>query len=247
LNLDKGLPLNLDPKKIKWSAGLKSHFNKGVQLKYDSSALRLVQYRPLQKMWLYNDKHLNDRPSAQSKLFAASRSNLCLVTGPDGVWISDLPIDLHLNGPGASLYPLLAPSESDSEDTLLFEDNSSNFAINQEAIEYFSEKLGKKISEEQLFYYCFGILSLPEYQSKFIDDLSKVKPRVPVDKNFFEISNLGFELAQIQLNYETLEPFKLQVLGETPHRRVQKIRLIQQNGKVEINVDNKIKISGIPN
>jgi predicted helicase len=245
-NLESGPPYNLDPKAIKWSQGLKAYFTKGIRLDFNESAVKLVQYRPMQKAWLYSDKYLNDRPSTQGRLFNSNLQNLALVTGADGVWVTDVPADLHLNGPGASVLPLFAPREEGATQHTLFDDQSSVYAIQEQAVEHFSSVLGKRVTEEQIFFYCFGILSLPEFQSKFQADLRKVKARVPVSSKFFEIAELGKNLANVQLNYESLEPHLLSIAGSHSKSTIRKMRLSKSDGNWVVDVDGQLKITGIP-
>jgi predicted helicase len=128
----------------------------------------------------------------------------------------------------------------------LFEENKSRFAINPLAVQYFEEVLGTSISEEQLFYYCFGVLSLPEFQRKFEGDIRKMKARVPVSKDFFKFSDLGRKLASVQLSYESLEPHPLVISGTHKTGSISKLRLSKVAENWVVDADHQLKISDIP-
>jgi predicted helicase len=245
-NLRSSTSQNLNSKEIKWSRGLKQRFDKKVPLEFQTESVRLVQYRPMQVQWGYNDKSLNDAPSTQSKLFTSELDNLALITGADGIWISRHAADLHLNGPGATVLPLYMPEDTEEQHDTLFEEKKSRFAINPIAVQFFEKALGASISEEQLFYYCYGVLSLPEFQKKFDGDIRKMKARVPVSKDFFKLSELGRKLASIQLEYETLEPHTLVVSGTHKTGRIAKLRLSKVAESWVVDADHQMKISGIP-
>ena len=245
-NLVDGAKPNLDPKAIKWSTGLKRRFEKKTPIEYQPEAIKLVQYRPMQKQWAYNDKVLNERPSTQDKFFNPSNTNLALVTGADGIWITNNAADLHLNGPGASVLPLYLSEDSEESHATLFEETQSRFAINSLAVEYFETALGASISEEDLFYFCFGVLSLPAFQKKFDGDIRKMKARVPVSKDFFKLSELGRRLASIQLEYESLVPHPLAISGSHKTGRISKLRLSKVAENWVVDADNQLKIIGIP-
>jgi predicted helicase len=246
-NVSSGKPQNLNPKEIKWSRSLKKLFDKREKISFNESSIKLIQYRPMQKQWGYQDRALNDSPGTQSKFFIPNFKNIALVTGPDGAWLSDLPIDLHLNGPGALALPLYLPEGGDTDGgPSLFDVESTSYAITKEALGLFEEKLGKPVNEEEVFYYCYGVFSLPEFQLRFGEDLRKLKARVPISKNFFDISRLGRELADIQLNYETLNKHELQIVGAVPTKPIQKLRL-QKNGEDWVlDIDGGCKLTGFP-
>ena len=64
------------------------------------------------------------------------------------------------------------------------------------------------ISKEDIFYYVYGFLHCPEYRKAFANDLKKMLPRIPLvdDLNdFWAFSRAGRELANLHLNYESVE------------------------------------------
>ena len=70
-------------------------------------------------------------------------------------------------------------------------------------------KYGHKTTKEDIFYYVYGILHSPDYRIAFEADLKKMLQRLPlVDKadDFWAFSKAGRELANLHLNYETVEP-----------------------------------------
>ncbi len=73
-----------------------------------------------------------------------------------------------------------------------------------------------------------------------------MKPKVPVSKNFFAISELGRKLCDLQLNYEQLEPFSLDVDGILPTGPVQKLRLHKDGDRWSVSLDGKCRLVGIP-
>ena len=60
----------------------------------------------------------------------------------------------------------------------------------------------KKISKEDIFYYIYALLNHKGYKEKYKNNLSKMLPRIPFCKDFWEFSRLGRDLAALHLNYE---------------------------------------------
>ena len=77
---------------------------------------------------------------------------------------------------------------------------------------------GIEITKEDIFYYIYGILHSPEYRERFGTNLQKELPRIPlVDTNatFRRFADAGRQLADLHLNYETVERWSVREIGST--------------------------------
>ena len=77
---------------------------------------------------------------------------------------------------------------------------------------------GIEITKEDIFYYIYGILHSPEYRERFDTNLQKELPRIPlVDTNttFRRFAEAGRQLADLHLNYETVERWSVREIGST--------------------------------
>lgn len=128
-------------------------------------------------------------------------------------------------------------------------DGISDF-IHQKAIVQY----GGDVTKEDIFYYVYGILHSPEYRKRFVDDLKKSLPRLPLVKNKgdFEIfSRAGRALADLHLNYENRKPPKtVYVIGaESGNFHVEKMRFGgkgKEKDKTLIQYNSSIRIENIP-
>lgn len=66
---------------------------------------------------------------------------------------------------------------------------------------------GIELNKEDIFYYIYGILHSPEYRKRFASNLRKELPRIPLAEDFAAFSHAGRALADLHLNYETVEPW----------------------------------------
>ena len=65
----------------------------------------------------------------------------------------------------------------------------------------------KKLTKEDVFYYIYGILHSPEYRKRFDTNLQKELPRIPLAEAFEAFSRAGRALADLHVNYESVEPW----------------------------------------
>lgn len=84
---------------------------------------------------------------------------------------------------------------------------------------------GMRISKEDIFYYVYGVLHSPEYRTCFENNLNKELPRVPLAKDFKTFMKAGRELAQLHLDYESVEPYPVFEVGDSANPgRTEKMR-----------------------
>lgn len=82
---------------------------------------------------------------------------------------------------------------------------------------------GIELNKEDIFYYVYGILHSPEYRERFASNLKKELPRIPLAEDFTSFSLAGRRLANLHLNYESVEPWGSiieECKGDTPGRTV---------------------------
>ena len=192
----------------------------------DDDGFTLGAYRPFSLLNLYFSRELNNSVREFSELYPSSDAeNLGIyVRGhgspdPFSVLMTDKITDLALLGPwnGSSLYlarhryvqarPLTQTPESGNPEL----EQVSN--INSVALTQFREHYGAPdISEDDLFYYTYGVLHSQQWREKFADDLAKSAARIPMAataEDFRAFADAGRELADLHVNYESVEPFPL--------------------------------------
>lgn len=71
----------------------------------------------------------------------------------------------------------------------------------------FKKDGGEELNKEDIFYYIYGILHSPEYRKRFASNLQKELPRIPLAQDFDVFSKAGRALADLHLNYESVDPW----------------------------------------
>lgn len=71
----------------------------------------------------------------------------------------------------------------------------------------FKKDGGEELTKLDIFFYVYGILHSPEYRSRFAANLKKELPRIPLAADFRAFSEAGRRLAELHVNYESVEPW----------------------------------------
>lgn len=220
-----------DSSKISWDVNLKKLVLKGNTLKHEDDSYRTVLYRPFTKTNLYYDKKLNWSAYQIPRIFPSCNTiNKVIVVVGIGTQkefsaiISNQIPDVQLQGNG-QCFPLhmFEVREQNSAKGDLFDGGDDSVAatvndgITDEGLKHFVDAYnGASISKEDLFYYIYGLLHSTEYKERYADNLSKELPRIPAVKKFEDFkafSAAGRKLADLHLNYETVEPYPVTIEG----------------------------------
>lgn len=231
--------LNTSDDFIKWSAGLKSKFSKNQKLEFDSHAIIISQYRPFTKKYLQFQSDIIERPSRFKDIFG-ERNQIIYTTGAGAqrefsvLILNSIP-NLHYMNSGQGFYRFdNSPSEN------LFNDKSN---ISTE----YSQKLG--LSEDNVFYYVYGVLHSAEYRKKYANDLQKSLPRIPTLKDKEKYVEIGKELADLHLNYEDVPAYdgvNIVFKSDNPSFKVKKMKHPTRGQLDTIIFNEDIVITDIP-
>jgi predicted helicase len=214
-----------DLKKISWTRGLRNHVKRNIEHSYNKKAVVVGLYRPYCKQYLYFDEAFVESPGINRHLFSNDKSNLVIcITNKSHFFfsaiisnaVSEYGLVNGRNG-GTQSFPLYQYEKLDEADLLQkSEKPDKNGYVRRDAITDFAlskfqtSYSDKKITKEDIFYYVYGVLHSSDYRTKYQNDLKKMFPRIPLLKYFWGYSKKGRELAEIHLNYETIEPYKLE-------------------------------------
>lgn len=278
VKVDKNLSvesfINTDDTKISWTVNLKKDIERNIEHKYVSD-IRDSAYRPFFKQRLYFDKPFIERIGLSPKLFPTpNHKNLVICVSGIGsskdfsaIITNCIPcLDLVEK---SQCFPLYWYDSSDADIADLFnqgaekpmnryvrKDGVTDWILNSARKQY-----GYKVTKEDIFYYVYGLLHSPDYRTTFATDLKKSLPRLPlVEKadDFWAFSKAGRALANLHLNYETIEPYgkcvivhaPLTTKGDSINYHVEKMRFGKIDSKIAdksiIHYNHAITIEGIP-
>lgn len=263
---DKSIRPILDDTKFSWDRDIFSNLYKNIKINYSDNNIGISLYRPYYKQYLYYAKYLNNQTYQIPSLFPTSKHPNLLICIPGigdtkdfSCIISNLIPDLGIEG-ASQCFPLYYYEKRTKERTL-FDNIAKDDYIRRDAITDFilqrtREQYGNRVIKEDIFYYVYGFLHCENYRKTFANDLKKMLPRIPlVEKaeDFWVFSKAGRQLADLHLNYETIEPYNKCVVVYQPYEqisyRVQKMKFggtSKQKDKTTIIYNNLITINNIP-
>lgn len=258
--------IDTDPTHISWTRALKQDLGKDRSYSFDADCLVPGLYRPFTKQWLYFNRRFNEMVYQMPRIFPnAAATNIAIMVKQRPTENSQLalmvnaPPELQTDG-GAQSFPLYLYDEAaqaSSDDLFALPPEGGlrrRDAITDAGLAHFQLAYpGEQISKEDLFYYVYGILHSPDYRERFADNLSKELPRIPAVKkaaDFWTFSKAGRSLADLHLNYETVEPYPLTIEAKgmltDADYRVEKMKLAKKGDKTTVIYNTRITLKGIP-
>jgi predicted helicase len=271
VNLDSFV--NNDPAKIRWTVSLKDKLKGKKTLNFNINSITQSMYRPFCNQWLYYNRDLNERVSRIPQIFPDKNlKNIIIYVSGIGdkpfssIIINNIP-DLNMQHSGGQGFPLyyyeknIELKESDLFNGENIEKSPQYTRKDNISDEFLAEIRAQyndnTITKEDIFYYIYGIFNSPDYKTKFANDLTKMLPRIPFVEEFKEFSKAGRDLADLALNYESMELYliketisdKAKDLSEKELYRVDKMkfgRKGKEKDKSVIIYNDYITLSGIP-
>lgn len=224
--------VEMDPKKISWSAGLKADLVRGSQIPAKLDAIRTGVYRPFCKQNVHFDESLIERPGLMRKIFPTPHHKnvvICTTGVGNRIGFSSLVVDavpdLHAidASGGSQCFPLYVYEKNaemgetgelvgilKGDDLEVVDGFRRSFACGDSSTAEFRRSFGANVTKADIFYYVYGVLHSPEYRTRFSADLRKMLPRIPMTRevtDFWRFTEAGRQLAHWHINYETVEPY----------------------------------------
>jgi predicted helicase len=226
---------------IKWSRNLRRNLERAASEEFDQKRIKKYLYRPFVKMALYDsDIFINDR-AILKEVVTGTNSIICFTApGSEKAFMSlgsEFAVDFHLVGAGSGTQCLPLYRYDESGERV---ENVTDWALGQ-----FQKKYkDKKITKEDIFHYVYAVLHHPAYRAKYEINLKREFPRIPFYEDFRQWAEWGKRLVELHLNYERVEPYKLE--REDKAQEKPATRLIARKDKDIIEVDTSTVLGGIP-
>ena len=206
-----------------WDVSNKTGVKQGSKVSFKNSYMVKSVYRPFCTQNAYfdhNAKFVNRIYKLVDMFPYAGAENLAIGTTGRGstkgfsTLIVDMLPDLELVSK-AQWFSYYTYEKNESEDLFSSLDDGDNGYTRRENItdatlaayrEFYRDQA---ITKWDIFYYIYALLHHPEYRAKYASNLAKELPRVPKAQGFRKYVDIGRELADLHLNYESVDPYRL--------------------------------------
>ena len=211
------------PRDFHWCRENYRDLTNGTHYEVSKADYTTGTYRPFFKQYLCFNRKLNSEIRRLPEIYpnpTAGNLGIC-ITGPASnspfftLMTNDIPESCltAVNSVYLSRWryvpatALTLPPDPDNPE----QERVSN--INPAALAQFREHYGTSdISEDDLFYYAYGVMHSRQWRERFADDLAKSAARIPMAAtaaDFRAFADAGRELTDLHVNYESVEPYAL--------------------------------------
>ena len=263
--------VNRDLKKISWSRALYSSARNGTEIDFSEKEIRQALYRPFTKTNFFFNKSLNEVRYQMPKIFPerGSKNRIIMVSGIGANTFSCLMADCITDFncfTAGQCFPFYLFEEEKAESNYLFSRENHvgvKCGLSDDYLTFVRKFYDKSnISEDEVFNYIYGVLHSLSYREKFVNNLLKELPRIPLIKSFKDFqkfSESGAYLSDLHLNFEETAIYatsvsNLDLLGysstdEKKYFRVEKMKFAGKKGAIDkttVIYNEHITIKNIP-
>jgi predicted helicase len=240
---------------IKWSRSLKVGAAKGLERQLDPDAFRTVLYRPFVLKRAYFGSGLVEMPNKMPSFFKCEQPNVAIFFNDPGARAPFSPLASSF----AAEFHLAASSDGFQglprfryDDHATRVDNITDWALAQFQNYYGkSSKPNRPVTKDAIFQYVYGLLHDPIYREKYILNLKREFPRIPLYSDFWRWAEWGEALIALHTGYEELDPWPLK-RNDAPDEKSRKAGLAPKSllkahtDTGSIQLDSETQLTGIP-
>ncbi len=243
---------------IKWSSTLRDRFRRGERIVYNDAHRIESLYRPFILLRHFAEPAMNDRLTRNHyEMFGPDLKqsnqviNFCTNGKQFYVLAADRLTDFHFAGDTQCL-PLYryTPDGKRVSNITDWGLNLINEHYRKAWRRHFDELYPDGITAEDIFAYTYAVLHDPVYRYDYGVDLLREFPRLPLYHDFDLWANVGRELLDLHLGFESAEPYPLE-RRDTPTAKTRNgsntrpiLRANQQDNTITI--DEQTTLAGIP-
>jgi predicted helicase len=204
---------NFVSREIKWTEELEAHLDKGTQIKFFESRLKLGADRPFVILPTYFARVITHRVYRQDLIFQIGADWNNTAIGFSGVASTKPFQSLAINK--VPSFDLLEKTQFvpryryEHGETPL--DNITDWALVQFRAHYETGNAKPKrlITKDAIFHYVYAVLHDSAYREKYAQNLKREFPRIPFYLDFWAWFDWGAELMRLHIGYECVEPWPL--------------------------------------
>ena len=237
---------------VKWTRDLKRQLRLDLPNVFERAYVRQTLFRPFVGKHLYFSQNLNEMQYQLPEVFPNGTADenrvICFCVNAKSFYTlaADSVFDLHFTGDTQCLplYRYTADGERVS--------NITEWGLRQiydhyrkEWGAYFDDTYPDGITAEDIFAYAYAVLHDPVYRYDYRVDLLREFPRLPLYHDFDLWVQMGRELLELHLGFESAEPYGLE-RRDKPDVEPQRAILRADKERGIITLDEQTTLAGVP-
>ena len=238
---------------IKWSEATRNHFNRSRRIVYNEQWLTPSLYRPFVVRQHFADVVMNDRlTSNHYEMFGQDLRrpnrviNFCVNGRHFYALAADKLTDWHFTGDTQCLplyrYTPDGQHVSNITDWGIRRINDHYRALWRDDYARLAGDDG--ITAEDIFAYTYAVLHDPDYREKYAVDLLREFPRLPLHDDFTSWTDLGKELLNLHIGFESADPWPLERVDKDVNSSKASLRPDKEQGVIIL--DSRTTLTRIP-
>ena len=262
--------INPDPTNISWDRAQRNAVEKGKKTSFFDDHITLANYRPFTRMFCYRHSSFNNTVYQLPRMFPLSgEENIAIQVSGVGAragfsaLMVNVSPDIHSIDTGQCFSIYLY--ESLENETGLFSSSSTDHiqkisALTKAGFDLFKRNYGQDlVTEEDVFFYVYGLLHSPDYKERFGNNLTRELPRIPLVKSYNDFcifSDSGKLLSELHIHFDAVKKYDVDfkegsllltnVVDPRSFFRVEKMKFAKKGDKSTIIYNKNITIENIP-
>ena len=237
---------------IKWTTELEQYLVKGNALSFSEGNIVSGLYRPFVEKFCYYAPIITHRRYQMPQIFPHGLHvdnkviNFCVNGKHFYALAIDKLTDLHFTGDTQCL-PLhrYTPEGERVSNITGWAVGRINEHYRKEWGEDYQQLAGEDgITAEDIFAYTYAVLHDPVYRHDYRVDLLREFPRLPLYHDFDVWANMGRELLDLHIGFESIEPYPLERVDQSGKAGRALLRADKERGTIIL--DEKTRLTGVP-
>ena len=235
--------------KIKWTLDLRTKLKRGRAAEYDENKIRHSLHRPFTKTYLYFDRHFNSAVYRFPSIFPTRETEeenrvICVNVSrerPFTCLMANCLPNISITG-GFGSPSQCFPFYAYDEDGTNRRENITDWALQNFRAHYGDDT----ITKWEIFNYIYGFLHHPAYRERYAADLKRDLPHIPFVKDFWAFADVGAQLAELHVNYESQPQYELTSITKERALDLRVERMKLSKDRTSLIYNESLTLAGIP-
>lgn len=219
--------------RMSWNRSIKQHAARGTTIEWNNKYVFPGLYRPFAPQWSYFDRRINDAVSQLPSVFPTPHhTNIGIYqvgsgsVVPFSALVMEKIPERHVTGAGSGgqFFPRWTYEKACREEGQIDFGAAANDIdewgyrrvdnITDPILALYRKAGGDQVTKDDIFFYVYGLLHDPAYREAYASDLKKMLPHIPTPETrerFEQLASAGRRLADMHVDYETVDPYPLDV------------------------------------